>query len=139
MDYTQKNLLILNLIDKLGVYKCCKIISQIKISTEKTILQTFLDLLIKENLLSSEEILDMIHEKLTPKLKRQVSWKSNRISSRYMTHESDSEKKASCSQIGSIYTDNFYEISSEIQQERLSLMRSTMKKDTRFFMKKTFV
>ena len=94
MDYVQKNSLIVNLIDKLGIYKCCKLISQINISTEKTILQIFLDLLITEKLLTSEEILEMIHERLTPKLKRQVSWKSNRLSSRYMTHESDSEKKS---------------------------------------------
>lgn len=134
LDYTQKNIFILNLIEKLGIYTCCQMINKIQISCHRTILQNFLDNISRENLLDSGEILEMVQEKKPLKLKKKVSMKSNRYSSKYLNHESDTEKKASCSQIGSVYTDNFYEISSEVH-DRLSILKSTSRK----LLQKTFV
>ena len=98
-----------------------------------------MDLLIKQKVLASEEIYEILQEEKdkTPVLKRQVSWKSSYQTSKNKTTESMSERKGSNSQIISIYTDNLFELSS-VSHERLSLMRSP-RLHTKIVLKRTFV
>ena len=139
----EQNYFILNLIRKVGIYKTCQIIGKISPSSQKTILQSFVDLLLDQKIIVYEELLEFIQEekfkeKKSPKMKRQISRFSS-IKNRTQDSESDvyrnEARGLNTSQGISVYTDNMFDVSSEIH-DRFSLKSP---KNMGYALKKTFL